>query len=138
MSDQKYVSFTDAEVKEVLIKWWQELDQARGDRAALRRCRTPYEVALNPAYHRLCWELKKITNIHDEALASVAGVVSHVRTNTETKALAAQMADGDKCPVSELRFRRLLQIQNRLDLYPALVRIVHLLNNNANLASLAD
>ena len=32
-----------------LLSWWQELDRARGDRAALRRCHTLAEIVLTPA-----------------------------------------------------------------------------------------
>jgi CRISPR system Cascade subunit CasB len=47
------------------------------------------------------------------------------------------MAEGDKPKVSGLRFRRLLSIENHDELYQAMIRIIRLLDNNANIYDLA-
>jgi CRISPR system Cascade subunit CasB len=44
----------------------------------------------------------------------------------------------DSAKVSGLRFRRLLKIQGREELYPAMVRIVAMLGGSINLLSLAN
>jgi hypothetical protein len=54
MGEPKCLRFeagTDAAV--VLTQWWLDLKRDRGERAALRRCGGPLEVAFVPTFYRL-------------------------------------------------------------------------------------
>lgn len=138
-----YISFTNnPDARSALVEWWGGLERARGDRAALRRCRSAQEIAFVPAFHRLRHDLSRIAPVDAEKLAVVAGILSHVRKNDYSLRFAQQMATskdgGDRARVSGLRFRRLLKIEGRDDLYGAIVRIVRLLDGSVNIASLAD
>ena len=149
--------------------WWQDLDERRGERAALRRCHTLHEVMLTSGYHRLLHYLRK-TGTYDESdkwqHAAVAGLLAHVEENDERHRFAAQMALSDQAadalaeadgreehnkvrgriqsgklgsaPLSGLRFRRLLQINDRPTLFRKLIRTLHLLGGKAKVTDVAD
>lgn len=143
MRQTTYLSFVgDSSTGQVLTDWWKSLDDNRGDRAALRRCRTPFDVALTPAFHRLRQALRESGRVNDEALALVAGLASHVKENSATADFASQMASpksaGGNAAVSGLRFRRLLRIEEKQELFAALVRTIRLVGGAVNLCSLAD
>jgi len=125
-----------------LQRWWQSLEEARGDRAKLRRCRELVSVVFIPSYYRLRSVLLPLGRVDDEALAAVAGILAHVKNHVPGRAFAEQMAQpkgrGASARVSGLRFRRLLQFQNHNELYPALIRAVRLLDGAVNLHSLAS
>jgi CRISPR system Cascade subunit CasB len=143
MTDTKRFSFSDnPELQKLLLDWWQGLDQARGDRAELRRATRPAEVAFCPSFHRLLHSLHRVGSLSAESLAVVAGVLSHIKYCDESAVFAAQMATpkpgADGARVSGLRFRRLLKFSDREELYQPLIRTVRLLDGRANLISLAD
>jgi len=143
MTDTKRFSFSDnPELQKLLLDWWQGLDQARGDRAELRRATTPAAVAFSPVFHRLLHSLQRIGRPSAASLAVVAGVLSHIKEQDGSGAFAAQMASpkagSDKARVSGLRFRRLLKIADREELYQPLIRTARLLDGRVNLISLAD
>jgi len=123
----------------IILEWWKNLEENRGDRAELRRADSPTEVVFSPSYHRLYWKLLSLDQpINREYLASVVGLCAHVRTHNAEAGLAEQMARGqDKASVSGLRFRRLLAINNRDDLYHAMIRIIRLLGKSVNIHKLA-
>ncbi|MBI3617666.1 MAG: type I-E CRISPR-associated protein Cse2/CasB [Candidatus Omnitrophica bacterium] len=124
----------DDESGKILFKWWKELEDGRGDRAQLRRARDPAEVVFVPAYHHLYHQLR----LDREALACVAGLCAQVKDNNLGKTLAEQMAEGvDKAKVSGLRFRRLLRIDDRDELYNAMRRMIQMLGGVVNIYSLA-
>jgi CRISPR system Cascade subunit CasB len=140
------LQFNKEPVRQVLHDWWVGLEDSKGDRASLRRCREPLEALFIPAYHRLylelCNKLDK-TNMPDRnRLPAVAALLSQVRSSVTERSFAGQMATprqgGSEPRLSELRFRRLLQYQTREDLFPALRRVVRLLDGNVNLYSLAN
>ena len=84
MEPKTDLTFSQPEVRDALLSWWKELDNARGDRAALRRCHNPLEVAFTPAFHRLKMRLEPSGSISPDQmdrLALVAGVLSHVKEN---------------------------------------------------------
>jgi CRISPR system Cascade subunit CasB len=76
------------------------------------------------------------------ALAAVAGLAAHVKSHTGGASIAQQMAapkaPGAGARVSGLRFRRLLAVSDRDELYPLLLRVVNLLDGRVNLVSLAN
>lgn len=128
----------------ILREWWEGLERDRGERAVLRRASGPTEVAFSPAYHRLLGRLLQGGYvIRREALAAVAGLAAHVKGDVgEEKSMAQLMAvpktSGSGVKVSGLRFRRLLVVTQREELYPLMIRMVRLLNGKVNLVNLAN
>ncbi|MEZ4462081.1 MAG: type I-E CRISPR-associated protein Cse2/CasB [bacterium] len=134
--------------------WWAEMTTPdatgkvarKGDRAELRRCKSPSDVMLLPAYHRLWWKAteanvaRHTTNSSEEAaMAFVAGILAHVSENTTTSLGAAMGAkDGDNSVVSGLRFRKLLEIHDADQLYVTMIRIIRMLGRAAPIAAMAD
>ena len=51
---------------------------------------------------------------------------------------AKQMTKSDKPAVSESRFRRVLEITDRDELYVSLIRLIRILGGNVNLRDLAE
>jgi CRISPR system Cascade subunit CasB len=133
---------SNQDVRDVLLEWWKELKDSHGDRATLRRCHNPTEVAFNPAFHRLRMKFKQFGYVNPESLALIAGILSHVTKNNKDVHIATQMAtpksvDGKVC-VSELRFRRILKVQDNTDLFEPLIRIVRMLDGTVNIPVLAN
>lgn len=127
----------------VLLEWWRGLENKRGERAVLRRAKDSTEVIFSPAYQHLLNQLQhQGYKVHREALAVIAGLMSHVKDHVGNEPIAKQMATpkqgSESARVSGLRFRRLLAVTEREELYPMLVRIIHLLDGRVNLTSLAN
>lgn len=119
------------ETTRAVISWWETVDKSRGDRAELRRCRSPAEVAFVPAFYRL--KMMAPQNLDPEKLAAVAGVLSHVEIQSGTNErvtiaeLFARPDEGGSTPrISDPRFRRLLRVADGdyAELYPMLTRII--------------
>ncbi len=119
------------ETTRATIAWWKTLNENRGDRAELRRCRSPAEVAFVPAFYRL--KMKTPQNLDPEKLAAVAGILSHVDSLPETDrretiaGLFARPAEGGTTPrISDPRFRRILRVADYdyTELYPVLTRLI--------------
>lgn len=139
--------FTEAdESSGLLISWWEALDQDRGERANLRRAPGASEVAFGSSFHRLLGRLRaqgySVGRDGTVALAAVAGLAAHVKSHIGGASIAQQMATpkspGAGARVSGLRFRRLLAVSDREELYPLLIRVVRLLDGRVNLVSLAN
>jgi CRISPR system Cascade subunit CasB len=130
----------------LLISWWEGLGQDRGERANLRRAAGPSDVAFGSAFHRLLGRLRGqgyfLGSDGTVALAAVAGLAAHVKSHIAGASIAQQMATpkslGAGARVSGLRFRRLLAVSDREELYPLLIRVVRLLDGRVNLVSLAN
>lgn len=128
----------------ILRTWWEGLEQDKGERAAMRRASSPAEVTFSPAYHHLLGQLQQHAyKANQDALAVVAGLSAHIKEDAASgKSLAQQMASsrtiGSGAKVSGLRFRRLLAVTQRDDLYPLLIRIIRLLDGKVNLIDLAN
>lgn len=126
-----------------LILWHRALADNRGDRAALRRCGVLVEVAFVPAFHTLVRTLRTTAgpDVIPDRLLAVAGLAAIIKQPI-SHSMPIQMATpraGSNSPlVSELRFRRLLQCQTQEDLFTALRRALHLLDDQANLYDLAN
>ncbi|MDP2211519.1 MAG: type I-E CRISPR-associated protein Cse2/CasB [Candidatus Aquicultor sp.] len=124
-----------------LTDWWRELENNRGDRAVLRRCRSLTEVVFSPAYHRLRWAVSRFGSVDDNGLALIVGLAARIKSNSEGSSIAEQMATGKSdgsARVSGLRFRRLLKVQEKDDLFTAMARIIALLGGTTNLQSLVQ
>lgn len=140
-------SFKEDPAKSKLLAWHASLAQDRGARARLRRAPSPAEVAYEPAFYRLLRDLSPGAEAFDagerEALAAVAGLAARVEEHAPGPSLAAQMGTpNDKrekaAPVSGLRFRRLLTLDDPAERFAHLSRIIDLLGRRVNLPSLAD
>lgn len=132
-------------INEAVLEWWETLADHNDERAELRRCAMPDEVLLLRSFHRLRLYIEHAeTDVQrsDQQLAIVAGVLSHVKTNTASHSLATQMAtpapNQIRARLSGLRFRRLLQITDRNDLFRPLIRVIHQLGGEANVQALAS
>jgi len=141
----------DTEPGKILYRWLAQFDEdekgkqsKKGDRAALRRCHEPLEALFVPAYHDLYHDLLRQDDYVDRIkLPAIAALAAHVKQVRGEKKFAQQMAtpkvQGGTTPqVSELRFRRLLQCEIVDELFPALRRVVQLLDGSVNLYSLAN
>ena len=127
---------------EALKAWWRWLDENRGERAILRRCGTLTDVVFSPAYHRLRSAVSRFGFVDDDGLALVAGLTARVKDDIDSGSISEQMATaksgGDaKARVSGLRFRRLLKVKEREDLFGAMTRVTALLGGSVNIQSLA-
>lgn len=128
----------------VVRRWWAGLDERRGDRADLRRARTPSAVAFLPAYHRLVRELRRagirIGEKDAEKAAAIAGVLAHIERDDSSRSFAEQAASdhNGKARLSGLRFRRLLAVDDLGELQTSLVRTIRLLDSAASVSNLAE
>lgn len=132
-------------------KWWNRLiappepgkPSNRGELAELRRCKTLEEVLFVPAYHRLHYRLRPTGWSDRISIAAVAGLLAHVKGDIEDPRsvgafLAKPTKPGFGPRVSELRFQRFAEIRKLDDLYPALLRIIHLAGDRVPVRDLID
>lgn len=127
---------------DLLLRWWQGLDDDRGGRAALRRAPDITAVVMLPAFQRLHRRLTAAgwpaTTWRDDRLAAAAGLLAHVRDNAgPTLPVAMSQRDGDKPRVSPLRFTRLLESPDIDALFAGLRRTLPLLQDKADVLALA-
>jgi len=131
---------------QALLKWWQELDNNRGDRAELRRAHNLTAIALTSAYQHLYrillsrgWpeEDKPENNWRNERLAAIAGLLAHIKSLDE-RSLPVIMSEGERPPFSELRFRRLLESSSLDEVFSGLRRALPLVKKKANVLELAN
>lgn len=141
MSDVQEAKETEDTPETLVLAWWRDLENRRGERAELRRAHSLNEVIFTAAFQRL-WQRLRGTNWHSaDGVALVAGVLAHVRVHDPKEHFAAQLArphHGDKPRYSGLRFRRLLQYRERTELLEPLVRALGLIDRHANIVNLAD
>lgn len=127
---------------QALIEWWKELENSRGDRAALRRSSSIEQVMFNPGFHRLWRKLKATRWTRPERVALVAACVARIKEDDRRKSFAAQLgspATGrEKAAFSGLRFRRLLQAAGHDELLQACSRAIAMCGNRVNIASLGE
>lgn len=122
----------------ILTEWWQSLQEDRGERARLRRCASPEDVLLQPAFHRL---YQRFPYFDVQALAAVAGLVAHVKklNNFSFPGQLGRAKEGSDKPVlSELRFQQLLSSGDLDEFYEGLRRAIMLLDREGNILSIAD
>lgn len=135
---------TEDESFGVLKDWWRDLENDKGERAALRRAASLTEVMLSPAFHRLLNRLRQAGYAVPEGrfpkLAAIAGLAARLK-DAEGGPLGGDMGTpkpgGTKARVAELRLRRLLACNDLEELYTLLRRVLALLDDRARLADLA-
>ncbi|MFZ5584668.1 MAG: type I-E CRISPR-associated protein Cse2/CasB [Thermodesulfobacteriota bacterium] len=153
MSEEREYRLRGPAARQALRAWWKRLlkedgpgrPPRRGDRAQLRRCRTPGQVAMDKAFNDLLRDLR-VKNVplgdHPQGLAAAALVLMDVRDESAELTLGQLMAAPGKNPkqgaVSGLRFRRLLAIDDLDELTQALIRVVRLCGDKAPVTALAS
>ncbi|MEW5772487.1 MAG: type I-E CRISPR-associated protein Cse2/CasB [Thermodesulfobacteriota bacterium] len=115
---------------EALREWHTELADDRGARAALRRAQTPTEVFISPEFQRgLLGRMEargvKLPYSQRERLALAAGVLAHARILLEEDSFGRFFAGLDKGSreARDMRFRKLLAVDDPEGLYRALLRL---------------
>jgi len=145
---------TDNDISYAVLEWWKELtgmqkdsdgnlkktDSGRtSERAELRRCKSPEQVMAFRGYHRLRAHLNDET-INPEALALIAGLCSHIRTNDPANEFPVLLAkpknDKTTSPLSESRFKKLITCRTASEFYTGLRRALQLLDNVGNIPSI--
>jgi len=125
---------------ELLLRWWHELAEDTGGRAALRRAPDITAVVMLPAYQHLHRRLLAAgwpdQPWHNDKLAAAAGLLAHVRESSERN-LPQAMSDGEKPGVSPLRFMRLLEAPDIDALFSGLRRTLPLLQHRTDVLALA-
>lgn len=125
---------------ELLLRWWRELAEDTGGRAALRRAPDITAVVMLPAFQRLHRRLLAAgwpaQTWSDDRLAAAAGLLAHVREHT-SRSLPQAMSDGDKPVVSPLRFQRLLEAPDADALFTGLRRTLPLIQHRTDVLALA-
>jgi len=127
----------------ILRNWWQELDNKKGEKAALKRAGSLTEVVFCPAYHRLLRTLRgaeySVQQSRYPKLAAITGLSARIEDDIPGS-FGAQMGalqPGDKPILSELRVRRVLASGDLEELYVLLRRALGILGGNASLSGLA-
>ncbi len=136
--------FFEYEDIQTIQRWHESLDKNRGDRARLRRAESPEDVLLTAAFFNFLEEMKA-TNWQEHipilTMATIAGVLSHVKPNGENKSFAEQLAtplEGKKkAPMSELRFQQLQKSPSPEYFYRRIIRAIQLLKGQVNIVSLS-
>jgi CRISPR system Cascade subunit CasB len=145
---------TDSEIGYKVFDWWKDLtgmktnpdgsfikaDSGRtGEKAALRRCKTPEQIMLCKGFHRLRVSFKE-NEIENEALAMIAGICSHVRDSNAgiefPKLLAIPEKEKSTPPLSEARFQKIVTSRSTSEFFTGLRRAIHIVNNKGNIPSI--
>lgn len=130
----------------ILANWWEQLNHAKGERAALRRSASLTEVMMSPAFASLLRALRSSGYaISDQdaplaKLAAIAGLCARIEEQAGGglgERMGTPKAGGKTATLSELRLRRILACDDIEELYTLLRRALALLDDRANLADLA-
>ncbi|QJT08017.1 type I-E CRISPR-associated protein Cse2/CasB [Oceanidesulfovibrio marinus] len=124
-------------------EWRMGLDDNRGQRAELRRAKTPVEILCSPAYQRgfvthLASKGFPLDADDIERLAPAAGLLAHVTVFSGKSHFARQLAASNKGSqdVRDQRFKKLMAIEDRDELYLMLMRLIRYLDGSAHVNSL--
>lgn len=121
---------------DVAEEWWEDLKGRRAARARLRRAKTLLEIMQEPEALRLIERLPR----NPDRVAMLAGILAWVRDNDDqlvARAIGRTSLDEEDAPVSEARFRRLLQARDD-ELMEAMRRLVRLTKGKANVRDLSS
>ena len=148
MSDAPYYfRIREPSNREVLLKWWQELGDRRGERAELRRSDTLDAVLLCEGFRHLWQALAQTGQCRERdmlAWACVAAALAEVREQptdegmTFARRLGTQKEKTGKPYMSEMRFAQLQKSRSGDDFLRRLRRALALVNKAAPVLSLAD
>ena len=158
-----YFQFSrSSQAGKVLLEWWASLPTDSGGRAMLRRADSPLAVAFCPVYQRLYARLREagmpeLSDVYKDRLAAAIGLLAHVRedvmmskdeertsssysenTLPHLATLMSASQKDERNPISELRFRRLLESPDNQALFVGLRRALPLMGYRANVIVLAN
>lgn len=133
-----------------LLNSWESLLLNKGDRAEIRRCKDLQTLQQTSAFQRHYWKLSKLfkqgdRNPQKEQMAIIIALMAYVDSNVTSYKdgeedrpdfFAYQISRGDKPKLSELRFRRLLKIDDREKLFRFLIQVMRLLDKKVNILDL--
>lgn len=129
--------------RKTLEDWSQTLKDSRGDRAQLRRAKTAEEVLVSPAYQRTLIAILRSRKLNpslsqQERLALGAGVLSHAESLTDGPPMPRRLGQLQVLDESirDLRFRRLLAVTDRDELYIGLLRMLKFMKGKVDPVSL--
>lgn len=119
---------------DVIQSWHRRLDDNRGERAALRRCRKVADLYACPAGFELIDQLKR-RGIPTEGLTEkwlkVAGVLTHFRKDTP-RAVGKDMANRENhIVVRKFRFYRFMKSDDE-QIFKMMIRIASIMKRRIN------
>jgi CRISPR system Cascade subunit CasB len=131
--------------RDAITKWKEDLDENRGARARLRRCREPVQVLLHSSFYQLKQSLPDWPPKQTLALAAIAGLIA----NTEKRdaimpsmslpeQLGSPKIEGGQPLLSETRFRQLIKSRDWTEFYRRMRRAIKMVKSHANILSIAD
>ncbi len=136
----------DSPSGEVLLTWWNQLQNKNGDRATLQRCNTPAETVYLPVSQILLSKIKDCEDINFklsfDRVCALAGILSHIKENTNqsfAKQISQKKQGSEQSLISDIRFRRLLQYSNIVDddfFFQKIIRVIHHVDRKVNIGDL--
>jgi CRISPR system Cascade subunit CasB len=139
----------DKGCRDAIIKWKEDLDENRGARARLRRCREPMQVLLHSSFYQLKESLPEF--LPDRlpkqslALAAIAGLIANadkkdanISSMSFPQQLGSSKTEGGPPLMSETRFRQLIKSRDWLEFYRRMRRAIKMAKSNVNILSIAD
>lgn len=152
MNEKKQPRLFDKEhpASVALLECWESLLQNKGDRAELRRCKNLDDVQKASTYQRNYWKLidkfrQGENSVSHEQMAIIIALSAYIDENkttydeggeNKTDFFGYQISHGEKPKLSELRFRRLLKINDREKLFRFLIQVIRLLEKKVNVLDL--
>lgn len=131
--------------RDAILKWKEDLDENRGARARLRRCREPMQVLLHASFYQLKESLPDWPSRHSLALAAIAGLIANTDKKDATipsmsfpQQLGSSKTEGGQPLMSETRFRQLIKSRDWAEFYRRMRRAVKMTKSNINILSVAD
>ena len=121
--------------------WWKKIneDQHRGSRAELRRSKRTTEVLFVPLGMELVYYLK---GYNSSRVAALAAILAHVKEDNSRRIARdigrKKFENKDDVKLSEVRFKRLLQIETADELLLFMVRVVRQLKGVVNVEDMAE
>jgi CRISPR system Cascade subunit CasB len=145
MSSKPYLTreMKTKETRDTLLDWHTRLQDNRGARARLRRCREPSQVFLHAEFYELSALLPDWPDRQIMALAAIAGLGANLDSHSSEASFPQQLGqpmskEGQRPCMSESRFRQLIKSRDWEELYMRVRRAILMLKRSANLLSLSD
>lgn len=147
MANKPFITKTlkDKACRDAITKWKEVLDENRGARARLRRCREPMQVLLHSSFYQLNESLPDWPQKQSLALAAIAGLIANTEKNDANmpgmsfpEQLGSPKTEGGPPLMSENRFRQLIKSRDWPEFYRRMRRAIKMVKSNANILSIAD
>jgi CRISPR system Cascade subunit CasB len=147
MTNKPFMTKTmkDKGCRDAIIKWKEDLDENRGARARLRRCREPMQVLLHSSFYQLRESLPDWPPKQSLALAAIAGLIANtdkkdanISSISFPQQLGSSTTEGGPPLMSETRFRQLIKSRDWPEFYRRMRRAIKMAKSNVNILSIAD